>query len=52
MKNRELIKQAKANFNKSKQNTVKFLQDKNELVSQLVKSTVPNWGGIKISLSK
>lgn len=39
-----VIKEAKKKYNKLKENTVKFLEGRDELVRAFLKNDMPNWG--------
>lgn len=46
---REEIKIAKANFNHLKSNSVKFDQERNELLKEFNSSALPVWGGLNFN---
>ena len=47
---REIIKVAKANHKQSLKNKVVYIKKRDVLVSQILNSKTPDWGGVKISL--
>lgn len=46
------LKVAKANYKQALKNKKLFLQKRDEILMRIVESPVPNWGNIKVSVSK
>ena len=46
------LKLAKKAYNDAKKNIVRFREQRDSILMQIVESEVPSWGGIKISVTK
>lgn len=49
---KDLLKTVKKQYKKSKKNIILFKEQRDNLVRQMLSHSTPNWGGIKLTLSK